>query len=128
MFEHKTEKLIPLPRFVRRVACSLLLAFTTIVLALLVGVLGYRYFEGLSWIDSLLNAAMILTGMGQFSPISTTSAKLFATFYALFSGVVFLTSVGFVLAPIFHRLLHKFHLDDEDEDDSPPTVSSGPRT
>lgn len=115
MFEHKTERLLPFPLFVRRIAFSLLMAVGLIVVSLGIGIAGYHFLEGLSWIDSLLNAAMILTGMGQVSPIQTTSAKLFATFYALFSGVLFLVAVSFLLAPIFHRLLHQFHLDDVDE-------------
>jgi hypothetical protein len=96
------------------------------------GVLGYRYTAGLSWIDALLNASMILTGMGPVARLNSTGAKLFASGYALFSGVVFIASMGFVIAPIAHRLLHRFHLeseqrnrhrdeDDERKDDRPPT-------
>jgi len=79
------------------------------------GVLGYRIFAHLGWIDSLLNASMILTGMGPVDPMRTNGAKLFASFYAIFSGVAFLSSVGVFLAPIAHRLLHRFHLDAEEE-------------
>ena len=78
-----------------------------------VGVLGYRYTAGLSWIDALLNASMILTGMGPVSRLDSTGAKLFASGYALFAGVVFIASMGFVIAPIAHRLLHRFHLESE---------------
>jgi hypothetical protein len=74
--------------------------------------MGYHRIAGLGWVDSVLNASMILTGMGPVDPMTTTAAKLFASAYALFSGVVFLSAVGIVLSPIFHRILHAFHLDD----------------
>ena len=74
------------------------------------GILGYRLLEGLPWIDSTLNAAMILGGMGPVDQLHTNAGKIFASFYALFSGIVFLVSVGVLLAPIIHRLLHQFHL------------------
>jgi hypothetical protein len=112
MFESKHEKPVPFPRFVRRMALSLLLTLVVLSVALTVGVLGYHFIAALSWIDAILNASMILTGMGPVATMSTTSAKLFASAYALFSGVVFLSSIGLVLAPVFHRVLHKFHLDD----------------
>ena len=115
MFERKTEKLVPLPTFVRRVVLSLLVTIAVLGLALSVGVLGYHSFARLSWIDSVLNASMILTGMGPVAAMTTTSSKLFASAYAMFSGVVFLSSIGLVLAPLFHRILHKFHLDDAEQ-------------
>ena len=76
---------------------------------------GYHFLEGLSWLDALLNASMILSGMGQVTTLQTTAGKLFASFYALFSGVAFLTTVGVLLAPVFHRFLHKFHLEFDSE-------------
>jgi len=82
-----------------------------IVLALGMGATGYHLFDGLPWLDAMLNAAMILTGMGPIAPISTPAAKVFATFYALFSGVFFLTMVAVLLAPALHHFLHRFHLD-----------------
>ena len=115
MYERKSEKLVPLRKFVKRMALSILLLLVVLSAALGVGVLGYHKWSGLSWIDSLLNASMILTGMGPVAPMNTTIAKLFASGYALFSGVIFLSSVGLVLAPVFHRILHKFHLDDESQ-------------
>src|SRR5512147_2120687 len=117
MFERKTEKLVPLPTFFRRVALSLLLTFGVLCVALSIGVLGYHGIAGLPWIDSLLNASMILTGMGPVATMTTTSSKLFASGYAMFSGVVFLSSVGLILAPVFHRILHKFHMDDAARDE-----------
>src|SRR4051812_11246888 len=112
MFERKSEKLVPWPKFVRRVMLSLLLTLAVLAVALSIGVLGYHGIAELPWIDSLLNASMILTGMGPVDPMTTTGSKLFASAYAIFSGVVFLSSIGLVLAPLFHRILHKFHLDD----------------
>lgn len=82
-----------------------------IVLALGLGATGYHIFDGLPWLDAILNAAMILTGMGPIAPISTPAAKMFATVYALFSGVFFLTMVAVLLAPALHHFLHRFHLD-----------------
>ena len=123
MFERKTEKLVPLPTFIRRVALSLLLTLVVLCVALSVGVLGYHGIAGLSWIDSVLNASMILTGMGPVAAMTTTSSKLFASAYAMFSGVVFLSSIGLVLAPLFHRILHKFHLDDAVQDENKKSTS-----
>jgi hypothetical protein len=113
MFETKSQKLLPWPSFIKRMALSSLLALGIVALALLAGIVGYHSIASLRWIDALLNASMILTGMGPVDPMTTSSAKLFASVYALFSGFVFLSAVGVVIAPIFHRVLHKFHLDDE---------------
>jgi hypothetical protein len=82
-----------------------------VILALTIGTMGYHVLGGLPWLDAVLNAAMILTGMGPVNPISTPAAKVFATFYALFSGVFFLTMVAVLLAPALHHFLHRFHLD-----------------
>ena len=79
--------------------------------SLLLGILGYRWIAGLDWVDSLLNAAFILTGMGPVDPMKTVQAKLFASAYALFSGVVFISAVGVLLTPGLHRVLHHFHLE-----------------
>lgn len=90
--------------------------------SLALGVLGYHLVAGLSWIDALVNASMILTGMGPVNEMSTVGAKLFASFYALFSGVAFLTIVAVLLAPAVHRFLHRFHLDlagDQDDGKKP---------
>jgi hypothetical protein len=88
-----------------RLACSLLAA------GLVIGILGYHFIAELDWIDALLNAAMILTGMGEIDPLTSTGAKIFAALYALFSGIVFLTAAGAILAPMFHRVLQRFHLE-----------------
>ena len=87
-----------------------------ILVALLVGATGYHTIAGLPWLDAVLNAAMILTGMGPVAVISTPAAKVFATIYALFSGVFFLTMVAVLLAPALHHFLHRFHLDLEEHE------------
>ena len=92
---------------------TFLVAVLLIALALGIGVVGYHGIVGLSWIDAILNASMILTGMGPVAAMPTVASKLFASVYALFSGVVFLSAVGLLLSPLFHRVMHQFHLDDE---------------
>jgi hypothetical protein len=113
MFEKKADKLLPWPRFFRRMALTFLLAAGIVSAALALGIEGYHSIAGLRWIDAILNASMILTGMGPVDPMTSTAAKLFASAYALFSGVVFLSAVAVVLAPVFHRILHTFHLDED---------------
>ena len=119
MFEHRTKPLLPRKTFVLRVLRSLMLAFGIIGVSLALGVFGYHFCEGLSWLDSLLNASMILTGMGPVSELHTVAGKLFASFYALFSGVVFISAVAIFLAPLGHRFLHKFHLEFTNPEDEP---------
>ena len=97
--------------FINAVVKSFLLAMIIIGLSLVLGVWGYCYFFNLSMVDGLLNASMILTGMGPVDAAPNDSAKLFASFYALYSGVAFLTSIGVLFAPVYHRFLHRFHLD-----------------
>jgi hypothetical protein len=104
----------PLPpraHFLRRFARSAAAAGGLVAGSLALGVLGYHLLGGLSWLDALVNASMILTGMGPVNEIATVAGKLFASFYALFSGVAFLTIVAVLLAPAVHRFLHRFHLD-----------------
>jgi hypothetical protein len=114
--EHRGQALLPFPLFRRRVVSYGTIAFGMIVFSLGIGVAGYRFFGRLPWIDALLNASMILTGMGPVNPMTTTAGKLFAAAYAIFSGVAFLTSFGVLAAPIFHRFLHRFHLEVKDGD------------
>ena len=113
MYEHRTQELIPRSRFILRLILHASLAILIVVVSLGLGVIGYRQTEELSWIDSLLNAAMILGGMGPVNELQTVPGKLFASCYALFSGIIFLVSVGVIFAPVFHRLLHYFHLEAE---------------
>lgn len=115
-FEHKREKLLPNHAFNRRMGMHAAAFAGLICTALAIGTLGYHAFGDLPWVDSLLNATMILTGMGPVDRMQGDGAKLFAAAYALFSGVLFLTSVGVLLAPVLHRFLHRFHLaEDGDE-------------
>ena len=111
MYEHKSEPLLPFGRFARRLLVHFIVALAAISVSLGIGVAGYHFLEGLPWLDALLNASMILGGMGPVDPIRTPAGKLFASFYALFSGVVFLVIVGVLMVPIGHRLLHSLHLE-----------------
>ena len=115
MFESRTEPLASRHVFLRRAVKFFGLAFVVIGVALAIGVLGYHFIAGFSWIDSLLNASMILGGMGPVGELTSDAAKIFASFYALFSGLVFISVMGIVLAPAAHRALHLFHLDEGDQ-------------
>ena len=92
-------------------ANSFLLGFGLLAGALSIGILGYHFFERLTWLDAFANAAMILSGMGPLGPLQTSAGKLFAGCYALFSGLLFISVAGIILAPLGHRLMHKFHLE-----------------
>jgi len=117
VFEHRAQPLLPRAEFLRRLARHGGIAALLLVGSLALGVLGYHTFGGLGWVDALLDAAMILGGMGPVHGLDTVAAKLFASVYALFSGVVFLTTLAVVFAPVLHRALHRFHLDEEDHDE-----------
>jgi len=94
-------------------AC-LLFAFNILAVALGIGIAGYHFIAGFDWIDALLNASMILTGMGPVGSLTGTAAKIFASGYALFSGCIFITVIAVALAPVLHRILHRFHIDETD--------------
>lgn len=115
-FERKTQPLAPWPVFLRRVTKNALFTLAILAFSLALGTLGYCHFGSLSWVDGLLNASMILTGMGPVDRMETTSGKLFSSGYALYSGVAFLTVVAVLMAPIYHRFIHHFHLEDTKED------------
>jgi len=115
VFEHRAQPLLPRAKFLRRLARHGGIAALLLVGSLALGVLGYHTFGGLGWVDALLDAAMILGGMGPVHELDTVAAKLFASVYALFSGVVFLTTLAVVFAPVLHRALHRFHLEEEDD-------------
>jgi hypothetical protein len=100
--------------FYHRFLLALALSGGLIACSLGVGILGYHFIAEFNWVDSILNATMILTGMGPVSPLKSDTAKLFASAYALFAGVVFITATGILLTPIFHRVLHLFHLEQRD--------------
>jgi len=112
IYEHRTEPLLPRRRFLRRLLRHALVALTLLASSLGLGVLGYHFTEGLSWLDALLNASMILGGMGPVAQLHTQAGKIFASLYALFSGAVFLGIAGIVVAPLAHRLLHRLHLEE----------------
>ena len=112
MYEHRTHRLLSRIQFVRRAANHVLLALLIIALALGIGVLGYHYFAQLPWLDALLNASMILSGMGPVDTLHKSSAKLFASVYALFSGLVFIGVASLLVAPFVHRLFHKLHVEE----------------
>jgi hypothetical protein len=110
-FEHRRQPLLSSRDFLRRVAYSVLLALVLLATWLMGGMCGYHWLAGLSWLDSFLNASMIVGGMGPVDILNAPAAKLFAGFYAIFSGVIFLSIFGLLAAPIFHRFLHRFHMD-----------------
>ena len=112
-FEGKTAPLLPPAAFARRVARSFAAASVVVGASLAGGMAGYAWFEGMSAVDAYVNAAMILSGMGPLDAPKTTGGKLFAGTYALYSGLVLVLVAGLVLAPLVHRMLHRFHLEDE---------------
>jgi hypothetical protein len=114
MFEHHKQPLLSPREFLIRQGIYFFVAIGIIAGSLAMGILGYHFFENLSWIDSLVNASMILGGMGPVNELHTNAGKLFASFYALYSGIVFLVSVGVIVAPLYHRFLHRFHLEAEE--------------
>jgi len=116
MFEHKRNNLLPFSLFLKRVLKYFTYTLFLIGIALLFGLLGYHFFADLDWIDAFYNASMILTGMGPVAEMTTIPAKLFSSFYALFSGILFLSTIAIFFAPIAHRILHKFHIENENAD------------
>jgi len=115
VFEHHKQPLASSSEFAHRMLRFGLLTAGIILFSLGIGMLGYHYLESLSWIDSLLNASMILGGMGPVNTLRTNAGKVFASFYALYSGIILLASVGILATPIFHRFMHRFHLELEDD-------------
>jgi hypothetical protein len=113
MFERHNQALLPHKAYLRRQGKHFLIVLAIIGGSLLIGMAGYHFIEGLSWVDAMLNASMLLGGMGPVDPLHTTAGKIFASFYALYSGIVFLVIAGVLFAPAFHRMLHHFHLDME---------------
>jgi hypothetical protein len=112
-FEHRKQKPLSRKEFAKRQLRYLGYSSIILVCSLAVGVAGYAAFAGLGFVDALLNASMILTGMGPVDRMTTSSSKLFASAYALFSGIAFLTTIAVLLAPALHRLFHRLHIDDE---------------
>ncbi len=115
IYEHRSQPLLPRLAFLRRLAVHAGVAFGVIAGSLFLGILGYHFLEGLSWLDALVNASMLLGGMGPVNELHTSAGKVFASLYALYSGMVFLVAVGIIFAPVFHRILHRFHLEEAGE-------------
>ncbi len=110
LYEHRTQPLLTRTQFARRVLRHLGVALVLISVALGIGVLGYHFLGELGWLDALVNAAMILGGMGPVDPLKTSGIKVFAAVYALFSGLMFIGVASVLVAPFAHRLIHRFHL------------------
>jgi hypothetical protein len=113
MYENRKQPLLSPAKFLKRVVRHWLAGFGVLAFGLGGGILGYHYIAGLNWIDSLLNASMILGGMGPVNPLSTNAAKFFASVYALFSGLAFIGIVSVLLAPFVHRMLHRIHAEEQ---------------
>jgi hypothetical protein len=113
MYESKSQPLAPKKVFYQRFFYNMFFACGILAICLVIGIVGYHITAHAAWIDSIHNASMILSGMGPVIEINTTCGKLFSSFYALFSGIVFITNIGVILAPLLHRLYHRLHLQDD---------------
>lgn len=116
-YEHKHKPLLPLNKFYKRLLNNFMLAFVIMLVSLAIGVTGYMLLAHLKFADALQNASMILGGMGPIDVMPTDAAKYFASVYALFSGVSFISTVALLLAPAIHRIMHRFHLETEDDEE-----------
>ena len=114
MYEHKYQPVVPLKVFYRRFLRHTVVATVVIGICLFIGIFGYHYTDNISWIDSLHNASMILGGMGPVVEIKSFWGKIFSSFYALFCGVMFITTIGILMAPVAHRFYHKLHVDSKE--------------
>lgn len=110
MFEHRSKPLLPRSEFIKRMVFFALLSAGFVTFSLLMGMVGYRIFENFSWVDAFVNAAMLMGGMGPVNELHTDAGKIFAGVYSMYCGLVFIIAVGFLIAPVFHRFLHRFHL------------------
>lgn len=117
MFEKQHQPLLPLSKFVRRLTYSVCVGLFFIAIALYIGMMGYRTFEDRTWVDAFADASMILSGMGPLHPLATKAGKIFAGCYALFSGLTFIFFISVIFAPVIHRFLHKFHVQESDSSD-----------
>jgi hypothetical protein len=113
--EHHKKPLLPRQEFIRRQLRYAEFALLILLFSVGIGTVGYHSFGKLPWIDAFLNACMILAGMGPVDHLEPRAGKLFAAFYALFSGISFISFVGVLFAPAYHRFLHKLHLDIEEK-------------
>lgn len=116
MYEPRHAPLATRAQFVTRVLRHVGVAMLLIGGSMVIGIVGYRYFEGMHWIDAYLNAAMLLGGMGPAPPdLHTRAGKLFAGIFALYSGMVVLAAASILIAPVFHRIMHRFHLQEDEK-------------
>ena len=115
MYEHRRQRPLSRRHFVLRVLRHAAAAVAVILLSLVAGMVGFHLTEGYGWLDSYLNAAMLLGGMGQVNPIVTSAGKLFAGSYALYAGLVVIAVMGLMLAPVIHRVLHRYHWDADEQ-------------
>ena len=113
MYEHKTQKILPPKKFYQRILNNILIAVGVLCVCLIIGITGFHYTASATWIDSLHNSAMLLSGMGPVIVINNAGGKIFSSAYALFSGVVFITNIGIILAPALHRIFHRLHLEED---------------
>ena len=109
-FEKQSDPLAPRAKFRSRLMTNVSTGALVVIVALAIGMSGYSYFEGMSAIDAFANSAMILSGMGPLAPLLTFGGKLFAGIYAIFCGLLIFAIAGLILAPVFHRILHRFHV------------------
>lgn len=116
MFETRHKHLLPRKEYYRRIMHHAAMGVMVIIVSLGIGMIGYHTLEKLPWIDAFLNASMILAGMGPVATIQTNAGKIFAGCYALFSGIMLIFFLGIIFAPVIHRFLHKFHLEDKELD------------
>jgi hypothetical protein len=112
MYEHKRQPLAPAAVYYKRLFVNFLYMLLFLSICLAAGTMGYHYIAHAIWIDAFHNASMILAGMGPVIDISSVSGKIFSSFYALFSGVAFITNIGFLMAPAVHRFFHRLHLEE----------------
>ena len=113
MYEHRKQPLASKATFYQRVLKNIVIAMAILFVCLAIGVVGYHYTANIPWLDAIHNASMILSGMGPVVQIETISGKWCSSAYALFSGVVFITNVGVILAPAIHRIFHRLHLEEK---------------
>jgi hypothetical protein len=113
MFEPFGKKLLPRREFYRRMGWTSAIGGILILLSLSVGMLGYHFLNELAWVDAFVDAAMILSGMGPLSPLRSNAAKVFAGVYAIYCGIALIATTGIIFAPVVHRALHRFHLEDD---------------
>ena len=127
-FEHKAQPIAPRQHFLRRLGTNLVVALAIIVPSLLIGMTGYVVFEGKNWVEAYDYAAMILSGMGPFEQARTDAGRIFEGTYALYSGLTLVVVASLILAPVFHRVLHSFHVEDDEDEKKDEKSARKPRS